>query len=726
MATWFLIDLLGAFPFERFIRAEAKSRKSIKLVKYFKIPKLLRISRIMKYVRNHKYVYDIVQVFFLVFTLLHVGACTWMLALDPCDEFNLESYAGPEVCSMDNIYYLYIEAFHISAVMMLGISNFHIAGSPDMVDMFIQRHDGDKVRLYIVSTLYMVGGLFVVALLMSEMNVYLMAKMQGSAAFQRLTDRVKHEMEYYGVPDDLQRQVRAFYDYVWIHQKQYDDKIALLSDQQMSTDLQRKLALHLFKDVVSHISFFSEVDDLLLGEICLSLKTRIFLPNDMILFKGDTGKELFIIAKGVVEVLRDDLPPSERCKTPPILLRNGSFFGEIALVMEVRRTCSVQARTICEVNVLQQQAFDAILRENPDFARRINELVVARQLESCLTRSKQKGLDFKVAESDLERAVDAVEKNMQKGLERRMMTEGNLYAQGNSGLNRIQEINKEEFGPQRPSPLPQPRGDSSRSIQVPPPEIASKSENDETPSKEAVPKANQRSGSRFGSTSAVSAASDVSEIFRDITRRSTRFADEQPVQMAPLHGKSCRHNKQEETPRLDDSDKSAGAYSDGEFEVPREQRKKWWRKRRRKERGSHDGRMSLSSEGMPSWDIGGEDSETDVVTGHFHPGQMVDINSVRSAVLQSARLDERQDDQIARLDVRLGAQDQMMKLLLDKLEVFEEREMRQQGDRYRSSLRGSGGGGSWRKSQRTATDNINRTLHARYHLNSVKLCLTAS
>ena len=123
-----------------------------------------------------------------------------------------------------------------------------------------------------------------------------MGKMQGSAAFQRKTDRVNHEMEYYGVPPDLQRQVRAFYDYVWIHQRQYDEKIALLSDAQMSTDLQRKLALHLFKDVISHISFFSEIDDLLLGEICLSLRTRIFLPGDMILFKGDVGKELFIIS----------------------------------------------------------------------------------------------------------------------------------------------------------------------------------------------------------------------------------------------------------------------------------------------------------------------------------------------------------------------------------------------------------------------------------------------
>jgi len=82
-----------------------------------------------------------------------------------------------------------------------------------------------------------------------------------------------------------------------VNQKQYDDEIGLLSDSQMSSDLQRKLALHLFMDTVKHISFFADVDDTVMGEICLSLKTLIFLPEDMILFKGDVGRELFIVAK---------------------------------------------------------------------------------------------------------------------------------------------------------------------------------------------------------------------------------------------------------------------------------------------------------------------------------------------------------------------------------------------------------------------------------------------
>lgn len=399
LSTWFLVDALGTIPFEILISGNVSSRKSLKLVKYFKIPKLLRVSRVMKYVRNHMYVYDFSKILLVIFTMLHFGACVWVMLVAPCDDTKA-GFAGGDVCAQDNVYRVYSEALHISATMLLGVSNIHIMGKPEMINLDIEGEHEDRTKMYLVSTSFMIVGLFLIALLISETNVYVMGKMQGSAAFQRKTDRVNYEMEYYGVPQDLQRQVRAFYDYVWIHQKQYDEKIALLSDEQMSTDLQRKLALHLFKDVVSHISFFSEIDDLLLGEICMSLRTRIYLPGDMILFKGDVGKELFIISKGVVEVLRDDLPANKRREAPRIMLRNGSFFGEIALVMEVRRTCSVQARTVCELNVLQQDAFDAVIRSNPPFARRMNELVVARRLDSCLAKSQQKGVDFQVSQEE--------------------------------------------------------------------------------------------------------------------------------------------------------------------------------------------------------------------------------------------------------------------------------------------------------------------------------------
>jgi len=426
---WFLIDLLGTVPFELFVSSNSgasnsTNRKTLKLAKYFKIPKLLRISRVLKYFRAQKHVFDLVKVFLLIIVSIHMGACVWVQALAPCpldgDIHKLEFVSEFPHCNETKVYDLYAESFHISTSMILGVSNNHLVITQGELTTYLDTNIEGKQGLFLLSIVYMIYGLYMASLLFSEMSVYIAGKTQGSSAFQQKVDRVRHEFEYYNVPTDLQNQVKAYHDYIWINQKQYDDSIGLLSDKQMSTDLQRKLALHLYKDVVMHISFFAHVDDTVLGQICLSLKTLIFLPYDMILFKGDVGKELFIIAKGVVEVLRDDLPPEKRKDANIILLRSGSFFGEIALVMEVRRTCSVMAKTVCEINILMQRTFDDILREHPDFARKMNELVVARQLETSIATAhgRTQG-SMKVRQSDLNFANKSVEKKMKAGLDRR-------------------------------------------------------------------------------------------------------------------------------------------------------------------------------------------------------------------------------------------------------------------------------------------------------------------
>ena len=50
--------------------------------------------------------------------------------------------------------------------------------------------------------------------------------------------------------------VFAYYDYLWMNQKQYDDKILLMNDRGMSSDLRGKLALFLYKDVIQGVTLF--------------------------------------------------------------------------------------------------------------------------------------------------------------------------------------------------------------------------------------------------------------------------------------------------------------------------------------------------------------------------------------------------------------------------------------------------------------------------------------
>lgn len=240
--------------------------------------------------------------------------------------------------------------------------------------------------MYLLTVFLMMGGIFEMSMVVGHIGLLLRDRHLASAVFRSKLDRVKEELKYYGVPWVLQNRVLAYYDYMWVNQKQYDDKITLLTDKGMSGDLRGKLALHMYKDVVQGVSLFSRVDDTFLSKVCMELQTRVFLPGDWIILKGDIGSELYIISRGVCQVfLRDPweiVTQGDIENEKEILLSNGQFFGEISLLMEVRRTTSVQAKTICEVNVLVQEVFEEILRESPDFADEMKQLIVKRKIEN--------------------------------------------------------------------------------------------------------------------------------------------------------------------------------------------------------------------------------------------------------------------------------------------------------------------------------------------------------
>ena len=419
VSSWFLIDFFASIPWE-YILASGESisdtmdkksaRKSLKLSKYFKIPKLLRMARLLRAFNKYARFYALTLVILTMVATLHIGACLMCSTLAICEEYYLidydntntlswESNDNQSVCGGEGVYHLYAEAIYVTFSLLIGMS---ATGGTLGQDNWVKQHRGVSITqamksqhwkggdVYMICLCLMVAGIMELALVIGHIGLLLRDRYLASAAYRAKLDRVKEELKYYGVPWLLQNRVLAYYDYMWVNQKQYDDKITLLTDKGMSSDLRGKLALHLYKDVVQGVSLFSRVDDTFLSKVCMELQTRVFLPADWIILKGDIGSELYIISRGVCEVfLRDPWEKYESssdlmadAEGEEILLSNGQFFGEISLLMEVRRTTSVQAKTICEVNVLVQEIFEEILRESPDFADEMKSLIVQRKVEN--------------------------------------------------------------------------------------------------------------------------------------------------------------------------------------------------------------------------------------------------------------------------------------------------------------------------------------------------------
>src|SRR5256714_5321226 len=86
--------------------------------------------------------------------------------------------------------------------------------------------------------------------------------------------------------------------------------------------------------------------------------------------EGDRGREFFVLLEGEAEVTRR----GERINT----MREGDFFGEIALVTKMPRTASVTATSDVRVLVITERDFDALLKKSPEVGRSVAEALAER------------------------------------------------------------------------------------------------------------------------------------------------------------------------------------------------------------------------------------------------------------------------------------------------------------------------------------------------------------
>ncbi|MDP6704992.1 MAG: cation:proton antiporter [Alphaproteobacteria bacterium] len=144
-------------------------------------------------------------------------------------------------------------------------------------------------------------------------------------------------------------------------------------------DLQRResqfrdrpaLDLHLAREeLVAKVPFFADLPTARLAEIAKLLKPRLVLPGERVVHEGETGDAMYFISSGAVEVA---------LAGAPVRLGSGDFFGEIALVKDVRRTADVVALGYCRCLTLYVRDFEALLSRQPELKQTITEVAEAR------------------------------------------------------------------------------------------------------------------------------------------------------------------------------------------------------------------------------------------------------------------------------------------------------------------------------------------------------------
>jgi hypothetical protein len=119
--------------------------------------------------------------------------------------------------------------------------------------------------------------------------------------------------------------------------------------------------------LIEQVPFFRNASSEFLRDLIPRLDEREFAAGDVIVHEGDVGDEMYFLTKGQVEALRGD--PPQRLT----VLREGSFFGELAILTDAPRAATIQAVTDVEVYALRRDAVLQLARLHADFNRYLQD-----------------------------------------------------------------------------------------------------------------------------------------------------------------------------------------------------------------------------------------------------------------------------------------------------------------------------------------------------------------
>ncbi len=148
--------------------------------------------------------------------------------------------------------------------------------------------------------------------------------------------------------------------------------------QRVETRVDGERAL-LLPENLRAIPLFRTLGLKVLSELVGRFKSRQVPADAEIVREGEPGDELFIICRGKVEVVRNH-PSGERSILS--FLRDGDFFGEMALLRSEPRNATVRAVAPTLLLVLSRASVKALMKRHPKALASLEEAAAARSSES--------------------------------------------------------------------------------------------------------------------------------------------------------------------------------------------------------------------------------------------------------------------------------------------------------------------------------------------------------
>ena len=127
-------------------------------------------------------------------------------------------------------------------------------------------------------------------------------------------------------------------------------------------------------DLLRRIPVFANIEPSKLKLLAFTSERLTYAADEVVFKQGDPGDAAYIIIRGSADVI------VETAKGPLIVttLTDNDFVGEIAILCDVPRTATIQAKTELEALCISKDLFFRLVREFPEMAVEIMRVLASR------------------------------------------------------------------------------------------------------------------------------------------------------------------------------------------------------------------------------------------------------------------------------------------------------------------------------------------------------------
>ncbi|XP_015372118.1 PREDICTED: cyclic nucleotide-gated cation channel subunit A-like isoform X2 [Diuraphis noxia] len=316
--------------------------------------RLLRVPRMLEFFdrtetkTGYPNVFRICKVVFAILILIHWNSCLYF-AISYVIGFGSDNWVynlqGARNSSLSR---QYIYCFYWSTLTLTTIGE-------------TPQPENELEHVFVVADF--LAGVLIFATIVGNIGSMISNMNVARVEFQNRMDGVKQYMAFRRVSKELEARVIRWFAYTWANKQALDEErvLAALPDK-----LKAEIAIHVHLDTLKKVEIFQDCEPGLLEELVLKLRLQVFSPGDYICRKGDVGKEMYIVKRGILSVVADDQ------KTEIATLSAGSVFGEVS-VLEIagnktgnRRTANVRSLGYSDLFCLSKRDLWETLRDYPE------------------------------------------------------------------------------------------------------------------------------------------------------------------------------------------------------------------------------------------------------------------------------------------------------------------------------------------------------------------------